>query len=1037
MTTLDSSRLVWAKRLALGAAGLLVLALLLAWLALPRLIESQAERLVAQTGHRLTIGRPQIDPFALSMRIAGLKFSTARGEALFSFDELFIDLSAASLVKGRAVFDEVRLVAPSARLVALPEGATNWTPFFAALQAKDEPVPSEKKTGLPRLEIHRFELTGGTLDFADRRREPVFETRIAPFELALEAVSTLPDERGRMRLEAKTSLGAALVLAGEVSVNPLELSGDFSLAGLPLAALAPYLTALPAPPQGTLALSARYRAGVGEAGLHAALEGLEAKLEHLHLPLKAGGSAALEVAEASLTEGRLLWPALEASAAALAVQGAVLALSGEVPAPRLAALRIEAPRLNLAAREASTGRIVLTEGRLALTRQADGRLDLIEAIRAALPPPSQEESPPWRYRADALELAGFEIALRDEGVAPAAALSLENLALTVEGASDDLGQALPLRWRFDVKGGGRCEAEGSLVLSPLKVDLRMKLADLSLKAAQPYLSARTTLTLADGKVSSSGQLTHDAQHGPRYRGDLALRQLRLLAGEEVLLAWKNLATDSLKLSATGLAIGELNLNGLDTRLVIDKDKNVNLKQVFKPAPVAAAAPDGLSAPPTEAFAVQIDRLNFYNGEIYFADHSLVLPFGTRIHHLRGALGNLSSRPGRGPGQLELEGEVDEYGLARAFGTVNLFAPTDFMDLAVQFKNVEMMRLTPYTATFAGRKIASGKLFLDLRYKIKDRQLLGENQVIMERLVLGEHIESPTALDLPLDLAVALLEDADGRIDLALPVSGSLDDPQFSYGGLVWQAIKNVLTKLVTAPFRALGALFGGSEPIETVAFEAGVAELAPPEREKLARLAQALAKRPALVLELSGVWSEADRLALQDRELRRALVERLGQKRLDEGDPGPLSTAQPKVQAALESLFEARFGAAELAALKEGYRRANPGKLEEGIAGKMLSRLSGLVREKKSLSADEVERLKGADFHAVLYERLRAQVALGDEKLKSLADARAQNAALALKAAGVAPERVRLAPAQAGEAVDGNIALKMTLATSRKTESTQ
>jgi hypothetical protein len=194
----------------------------------------------------------------------------------------------------------------------------------------------------------------------------------------------------------------------------------------------------------------------------------------------------------------------------------------------------------------------------------------------------------------------------------------------------------------------------------------------------------------------------------------------------------------------------------------------------------------------------------------FADHSLVLPFGTRIHDLRGSIAGLSNRPGA-VGQIELDGAVDEYGMARAVGQVELGNPANGLDMRVQFRNVEMTRLTPYTATFAGRKIDSGKLSLDLQYQIKQRQLQGENQVIMDKLTLGERIESPTATNLPLDLAIAILQDSDGRIDLGLPVAGSLDDPQFSYGSIVWKAIVNVLTKIVTAPFRALGALFGGRQ----------------------------------------------------------------------------------------------------------------------------------------------------------------------------------------------------------------------------------
>ena len=298
---------------------------------------------------------------------------------------------------------------------------------------------------------------------------------------------------------------------------------------------------------------------------------------------------------------------------------------------------------------------------------------------------------------------------------------------------------------------------------------------------------------------------------------------------------------------------------------------------------------------------------------------------------------------------------------------------------------------------------------------------------MDRLVLGERIESPSAKNLPLDLAIAILQDSDGRIDLGLPVAGSLDDPSFSYGQIVWKAITNVLTKIVTAPFRALGALFGGGEKVDAVAFEAGATRPTPPEREKLVRIAGMLAKRPALLLSVQGTYADADRVALQDLQLRRTLLARMGQPVAEKGDPGPLSTRQPKVQAALESLYGDRFGGADLAALKDGFRRANPGQLEEGLTGKMLSRLSGLLREKKTLSDAEVDQLKGADFHAVLYERLRGREEIGDDRLQALAQARGERALEALKEAGAPVDRLRLQPPQRVEATPDGIPLGLAL----------
>lgn len=1024
------TRLSRRNKLALAVLGPAVFALLFLWLALPGILQAQAQRFVAEkTGHRLSLARPEFNPFTLALRIGRLELDDPAGEPLLAFDGLLVDVSAASLPRRTLTFDAIRLDGLAVTLVELPGDKLNWTPFLDALRDKEE----QPSAAPPRLDIRGFVLAGGRLDFADRRAKPGFATRVEPLDLTLDEISTLPDDKGRYRLEARTAAGARLALGGEIALNPVAVAGDFRLDDFDIAQLAPYLrNLLPAPPAGKAALAASYRAGNGGDKLDLVITGLTAKVAGLRLPLgqEPGPVAAVDTVE--LRDGGFDLARREAGFGTLRLAAGKLEFPAPDPAaPRFGALSLEDARIDLGQREATLGRVKLDGGSVAATRDARGDIDLLAALRPLAPTaqpaePGQPAATPWRFRLAEFTATGLGLVLRDAGVTPAAELALDDTSLRVADISDDLNAALPLRLAFDVRSGGRFTGEGKLVPAGPALDFRFKLADLALRPAQPYLAGRTTLAIAGGKLSTQGRLDYDAQ-GPSFRGDFALRELRLAETDgNVLLAWKNLASPELTLTPRRLDLGELRLSGLDTQLIIDKDKNINFRRALKPREEEAggAPPPAPGASPP--FVVNIDRLRFYNGELDFADHSLLLPFGTRIHGLRGSIGNLSSQPGA-PGQLELDGEVDEYGMARAVGQVDLFHPKDFMDLRVIFRNVEMTRLTPYTATFAGRKIDSGKLSLDLQYKIEQRQLQGENQVVMERLVLGERVESPSAKELPLDLAIAILQDADGRIDLGLPVAGSLDDPEFSYGQIVWKAIANVLTKIVTAPFRALGALLGGGEKVEDIAFEAGAAQLSPPEREKLARLADALAKRPGLVLAIGGRHAEADRVALQDVQLRRAVIVRMGQRVSERGDPGPLSSRQPKVQAALEALYGDRFGSADLAALKDGFRRANPGQLEESLTGKMMSRLSGLLREKKTLGEDEIARLKGADFHAELYERLRAAESVADDRLLELARKRGENAVALLGKAGVAAERLHLLPPEALAGTEAGVPLKLAL----------
>jgi len=986
-------RLPSRKTTAIAAAALILFYLLFAWLALPPLLQSQAEKFIAEkTGHRLTMDKPEFNPFTLALRLHNLRLAEPDGKPLLGFKDLLVDVSAASLFRWAYVFDAIRLDGLETTIVELPDGQLNWSALIDALHSKAPAPPTPPATAgkLPRLEIRRLTLSGGRAVIVDRRREPGFTTDIEPLDIDLHDLSTLPDDKGLYQISARTGFGATIHWRGEVALNPLAVVGSFTVDGISLAKLAPLL---PLPnnlgtPEGTAALAANYRVTQAQDTFDVTLDRIIAKVSGLKIR----------------TAGR------------------------DKPILTLDAIEAKGGHFDLRQRSLSIASIALTGGGADLQRSADGRLNVLDLV----PPKTAAESakptaPPWHYRIDRVALSDFRADFRDQTLSPPAQLGITDIAADVTGISDDLTTQLPVHLSFRAAAGGSFEADGKVVTAEPSADFRIKLSDLAFKPAQPYLGAVTTLTLADGKLSIDGDVTYDAK-GAAFKGGMALRDLRVTEGanRNPFLAWKSLASRNVRLTPARLAIRNLRLDGLNTRLIIDADKSVNVTKVLRRPPAAPAQAEPAPAKHAPGFLVDIDRLRITHGQMEYADYSLALPFGTRIHDLHGSIDGLSSRPGA-PGQLELDGQVDEYGLARAAGQIDLFDPTGFTDIKVIFRNVEMTRLTPYSATFAGRKIDSGKLSLDLEYKIKDRQLSGENQIVMDSLKLGERVDSPQAKNLPLDLAIAILQDSDGRIDLGLPVSGSLDDPKFSFGQIVWKAIVNVLTKIVTAPFRALGSLFGGGEKLENITFEVGQAQLTPPEREKLVKLAGALGKRPKLALSIHGTYADADRLALQDLQLRRAVAVEMGQKVKDDSELGPLATGQPKVRDALESLFADRFGGGELAALKDGFRKANPGQLPESAAGKMLSRISGIFREKRTLTENEVAQLKGADFYQVLFDRLRAEETVTDERLATLAKARGDAAVETMKAAGAPIERVALATPEKIDAEDANVPLKMEL----------
>jgi hypothetical protein len=274
----------------------------------------------------------------------------------------------------------------------------------------------------------------------------------------------------------------------------------------------------------------------------------------------------------------------------------------------------------------------------------------------------------------------------------------------------------------------------------------------------------------------------------------------------------------------------------------------------------------------------------------FTDLNLPIPFSALVKPMQGSVSAITSGSPT-PARIELDGDVNEYGAATIRGSLDVFDPRHLMDLEFDFRNIEMPNLTPYTVKFAGREIAEGSLDVDLSWSIRDGQLEAVNRMVINDLKLGDKVESPGAMSLPLDLAVALLTDTQGRIDLEVPVSGDLNDPQFRYAPLVFRALGNVLGKIVTAPFRFLASLLGGGAEetdLEFVGFLAGDAALQGPEAEDLGKLAEALAQRPELALQVGAAYDEErDGRALRQQRLDVAISGRFeaGEGSGKDGDP--------------------------------------------------------------------------------------------------------------------------------------------------------
>ena len=839
------------------------------------------------------------------------------------------------------------------------EGTVGMRPLAAQGRLTIAEVPLEK---VWRLSAPASEPASGRVDghaayaYEDGRlalREVVLEGRLAhPEGIELTAIRLRSPEIALAPLQPFAVTGEATVVpAGRIAAGGTLAFAPFladldtvELAGLPLPLANRWLPEAVGATvaSGTLSAQGHARIGVEAASYEGAIAVREARLEE-----RASG------------ELLVAWQALETDHASLAL---------DPLRARLGEVRARGPA-----------------GRIAIDEQ--GRLN----FAAVLPPdapsgkePGAEEAQTATLSVERLDIDEGTLHLVDRSQQSALSVTARALSGTVEGLST-AGEA-PARVALKAPSialgdapAFSATASGTLAVQPLQADLKVAVQDVPLPQANRWVPQDVAVRIASGTLAGEGRLRFGGE-AATYEGALAARGARLEARGtgELLLSWKSLETKeaSLTFAPFSVQLGEVVAQAPAGRLIIGEDGAVNVAQIFQ----GGKAQDDA----TEPLRIAVRRLRLENGTLEFADHSLENDFAVTIRKLAGGITGFSTAPGN-PARVQLAGQVQDYGEARIRGTINLDEPKSLANITANFRNIDLAALTPYIVRFAGYRVEEGRVSAELRYRVREGALVGENDLTFEEVQLGEKVQREGVKDLPLDLAVALLTDAQGRINLDIPVSGDLTDPQFDLGGLIARAIGNAIGRIASAPFRALAAVFkGGGRDAGDVRFAPGAVALSPPAREDVDRLAQALQARPRLELAIRGGYDpQADARALRRDAARRAIAARAGV----EGG-APLDFSDPKVLAAAENLYMDRVG----------------------------TRL-------------ELQALRGGEtpYARAVLEALAQTLPVDDAALQNLARARAEAVRAALAERGVAPARLSVAEPVHEEAEKEGVATQLAL----------
>lgn len=554
-------------------------------------------------------------------------------------------------------------------------------------------------------------------------------------------------------------------------------------------------------------------------------------------------------------------------------------------------------------------KIALKAPAITATLAANQQLDLAALLipqAAAKPAGKQADNgKPWRWSLKETRISQGELKLTESSSGKPQLRELSGLNLTLGNLSSQTGQRSPLNLNATLNAQSTLGFDGALTLTPFALDGDIKQAGLPLKWAQPYLQDLLRISVRDGLLASRTKLAiaTDAK-GTLSRldvtGGLDIERLNVLdrADNQRLLQIEHLQLSGLHYDGISqqVKIGDILLRKPFARIEINEDRVTNVQQLLLPQ-AASTKPASGPAP-----RITIDQIRTEQGNLRFADRSLSPEFVVDIASLSGQSRHISNIPGQ-RSDLAFNGKVDRYAPVTIRGGTNLLIEQPVLDVAVTFNNLELTTFTPYSSTYAGYAIDKGQLSMKLNYKLQGNRLEGDNDITIKKLQLGEKINSEQARDLPLGLAIALLSDANGVIQMNLKVKGNLDQPDFSLGNIFWDVLSNTLSKAITSPFSLLASLAGGTEDLDELPFLPGEPDLTPTQQNKLAKLAQALKDRPKLSMNIRGkVNFNEERPILQRQKLERALAKITG---------APVDLAlleqDPALQAALAEAYEARF----------------------------------------------------------------------------------------------------------------------------------
>lgn len=992
------------RRRLLIFAGVIAFYTLAGFFLAPVILKSQLEkRLSAELGRRVTVEKVRLNPYAISVTLENFAIQEQDGTSRFlGWRRLYVNADVWTSIWSAWSVTELDLDGFDARVAIKSDSTFNFSDILRKFLPSSAPpvaaAPAGKEQPARPVRVGRLHVSEARIEFSDAAARQPFATTLGPVSFTLTNFHTVSEQGAPHHFEAVTEAGEQITWTGSLLANPFRSRGTFSLENIVLSKYMPYY-----PHQvnaeiagGTLSVRGRYDANLAAGRRVLQLMDGAVQLRGLKVLESPRGAAALELASVDVAG-------------------------------------IEADAMTQKARIAS---VTLAGGAARIRREKDGSLNVQTMLKpdpaVARPAPATPTGPAPRPDVTVGELAlrDFRVEVSDLAAPHPAQIGLGGIEFSLRDITLADGARMPLQFAANWAPRGTVRLAGQVGVFPaVTADLEVETSALDLLPINPYLEQFADVDLTQGAVTTKLKLGAALREGQppsaTVAGDIAVEKFALVDGarSEELAGFQSLALRGLRVATTpelSIALDEINLAGSYARAVMNADKTLNLLAVTRPAPAAPgttpppetapSTPPPPAAPASPLPKIEVAKVVISGGDYRFTDRSIEPNVTMAIGDFGGAITGLSST-NLAKADLDLKAVVNGAGPIAITGKIDPLGTKPSLDLKIDFRNVDLVPLSPYSGKFAGYELARGKLLLDVKFLLDGKKIDAANVLTLNQFTFGGKVASPDATTLPVRLGVALLKDLEGKIVIDVPVQGSTDDPSFSVGRVVWRVIGNLLTKAAVSPFSLLGSMFGGGgDELAFQEFAPGADALLEGERKKLETMVKALTNRPGLNLDLQGSYdTEADTFALRRVKLADAIRRAVWQAKhvQDPNLPPPekLVVTPEEHAAMLKKFYDEKFppGTEFGTPLpKPPVVTAPPPPPPVGFFQRIANAFSGRARreaaaaeaEKARLAADHAQAVAAAIATGLPIEEMTGRLAevtpVDANDLRALAQARAQ-----------------------------------------------